>query len=363
MQNDQQLMRRQSGEIQQTVTQGYSSASVAVRDDSAVESAAAEARATIEARFIMALRRPRDVEGFRTLLLKEAERPTLAAVAIYRKPVGKKDGKQQYVEGLSVHFIRTAKALYRNIHVDNSVTFENSMYRKIRVQVLDAEACCTESTEIVIEKTVERRYADNREIVGERENSGGDKVYIVKATEDELLVKQRAMIAKAERTLTEHLLPRDIMDEARAHIEETQRKADAKDPDAGKRQLLDAFTPLGVAPSDIAAYLGHTADRMSPAEIKELRGVYSSLKNGEATWDEIMQAKNTTPEPELQQEVKGRLIADAAAKQKPVTVTQPEGLGVSEADLPPSKPAALTADQEPSGYAKEPAPAKRKGFV
>jgi len=351
---DAQLARRQSGEIQQTVTQGYSSASIAVRDDSAVESAAAEARAIIEARFVMALRRPRDKEDFRTQLLKEASRPTLAAVAIYRKPVGKKEGKMQYAEGLSVHFIRTAKALYRNIHVDNSVTFENSMYRKIRVQVLDAEACCTESTEIVVEKTVERRYADNREILGERENSGGDKVYIVRATEDELLVKQRAQIAKAERTLTEHLLPRDIMDEARAHIEETQGKADAKDPDAAKRQLLDAFAPLGCAPSDIAAYLGHTADRMSPAEIKELRGVYSSLKNGEASWEEVMLAKNTTPEPELQEEVKSRLVAEAEAKKKPVAVTEPEDSGTT---------VELTPDQEPSGYAKPPAAGKRRGFV
>ncbi len=356
---DTQIARRQSGEIQQTVTQGFGSSSVAVRDDSAVEAAAAEARAIIEARFIMALRRPRDIEEFRSSLLKEASRPTLAAVAIYRKPVGKKDGKMQYAEGLSVHFIRTAKRLFRNLHVDTSITFENSMYRKIRIQVLDAEACNTEGKELVIEKTVERKYANDRQVVGERENSHGDKVFIVVSTEDELLVKQNALAAKTERTLTEHLLPRDIMDEARALIEETQSKKDAQDPDAARRQILDAFAPLGCTPTDLAAYIGHSTERLSPAELKELRGIYSALRNGEANWAEIMSAKNTTPDPELQKEVGERLVreAEAAKQQRQVTVTP--------IDPPSNEDPGAPHIPQTDGYAAEPTPqttSNRRGF-
>lgn len=346
---DQSIQRRASGEIQQTVTQSYSSQAVSVRDESAVEAAAAEARALIEARFVMAMRRPRDIESFRAALLKEAARPTLAAVAIYRKPVGKRDGKMQFAEGLSVHFIRTAKSLFRNLHVDNAVTFENSQFRKIRVTVLDAEAGCTESTELVIEKAVERRYADGREILGERENSNGDKVYIVKSTEDELLVKQRAMIAKAERTMTEHLLPRDIMDEARAHIEAVQKKADSTDPDKAKRTIIDAFAQIDISPTDLAAYIGHTLDRISPAELTELRGVYSTVKNGEGSWNDIMRAKDTVPDPELQKEIADKLkkaADDALAARKQPNVSDPQSPNYEPSDEDRAAAAKLVAESE-----------------
>src|SRR5690606_29143084 len=76
--------------------------------ETAATSIAAAAKAAIEARYILALKRPRDWDTVRTRLLKECDRPGFADAAIYRKPVGKKKDpetgryEQSFVEGLSV---------------------------------------------------------------------------------------------------------------------------------------------------------------------------------------------------------------------------------------------------------------------
>lgn len=55
----------------------------------AIAAMAAQQKAIVEARYKMALARPRDIDRFRQDLLRDARRPSFAAVAIYRKPVGK----------------------------------------------------------------------------------------------------------------------------------------------------------------------------------------------------------------------------------------------------------------------------------
>src|SRR5689334_21167621 len=49
---------------------------------------AERARAEIESRYVMALRRPRDFHMARDRMLKECKRPGFAEVARYAKPVG-----------------------------------------------------------------------------------------------------------------------------------------------------------------------------------------------------------------------------------------------------------------------------------
>ena len=59
---------------------------------------AAQAKAQIEARYIMAERHPRDLDIVRAKLIKECKRPGFAAVARYLKPIGRG------VEGPSIRF-------------------------------------------------------------------------------------------------------------------------------------------------------------------------------------------------------------------------------------------------------------------
>ena len=63
---------------------------------------AAKQKAVVEARYKMALARPRDIDKVRQNMLKDAKRPNFAAVAIYHKPIGKG------VEGPSIRFVEAA---------------------------------------------------------------------------------------------------------------------------------------------------------------------------------------------------------------------------------------------------------------
>src|SRR5258708_6569465 len=70
---------------------------------------AAQAKAQIEARYVMAERHPRDLDVVRQRMLKECRRPVFAGVARYRKPIGKG------VEGPSIRFAEAAIRLMGNI--------------------------------------------------------------------------------------------------------------------------------------------------------------------------------------------------------------------------------------------------------
>ena len=49
---------------------------------------------------------------------------------------------------------------------------------------------------------------------------------------------------------------------------------------------------MGVMPADLKGYLGHDLASCTPAELTKLREVWNTLKQGEATWQEFMEAKH-----------------------------------------------------------------------
>ena len=360
---DQQLARRQSGEIQHssapvaTITQGFGTQEVALRGERAAEAVAARETAAVQARFVVAIQRPRDTMDFRSRLLHECKRPGFAEVAMFKRPVGKSKnaaGKwvETFAEGPSIRMIETCLQLYRNVQATSTTVYDGPDLRVVKVVVIDFENNISFEQEVNVPKSIEKRGYDGeppkgREVISKRINSNGDETYLVAATDDEVLIKQAALVSKAIRTCGQRLLPRDVIEEAIAQIRATQAAEVKTDPDAAKKKLVDAFAAMSVGASDIAAYLGHSVDRITPAEIVKLREIYSSIKAGESTWEEFVEAANTTPEPELQQEVKAKLIAEAdaakAAKAEPKKVT-----------VTPVAPVEQPEELGEDGYAKEP---------
>jgi hypothetical protein len=330
--------------------QEFGASQLEMRAETAAMAVAARERAAIEARYVMAERHPRDVENFRVALEKECARPSFAAVAIYRKPVGKEKDRQTgrwvdaFKEGPSIRFIETALRCYRNVYPEVATVFDSDEIRICRVTVTDLEANLSYSTEVTIRKEVERKgKADSsgkmqppegRIIISERKNSYGDTTYLVRATEDEIIIKQNALLSKAIRTNGQRLLPGDIIDSCTRIIKRTQADRDAKDPDAAKREILDAFDDIGIAPIDVQAFVGHSLDRLQPAELQALRGVFSTVKNGEATWDEIMATKNPSSAPGDSERVAADKLAEIerkkAAKQQPQTTAPTEEKPLSD---------------------------------
>lgn len=265
---------------------GFGETSLEVRAETAASAVAAQATAIVQARQIMALKRPRDWDEVRSRLLKECKRPGFADVARYRKPIGKG------VEGPSIRFAEAAIRCMTNVVASTTTVFDDAQKRIVRVSVTDLESNVPYETDVVIEKTVERsKLSDGQTPLSVRVNSSGKKTYLVAATEDDLLNKQNALISKALRTNGLRLLPGDIFDDCMQQVFRTMDDRDAQDPDAARKKLVDAFAEVGVMPSSLKEYLGHDIATVGPAELKELRGVYTSVRDGEATWPDVLAHK------------------------------------------------------------------------
>lgn len=259
--------------------------------ETAASASAAKAKAIVEARYIMAKRFPRDMDSFREKMLRECRRPSFAAVARYEKPIGK--DKTKWPRGPSIRYAEAAVRMMTNLGVETTVVYDDRQKRIVHVSVTDYESSVPYEEEIIIQKTVERRKTqDGDEIIGTRKNTYGDNLYILVATDDEIINKQRAEVSKVIRTLGLRLVPGDITDECMQLVIETLQKQDAQDPDAAKRKLFDAFNELGINTVQIKEYLGHDATTLTPKELTELRGIYSAIRDGESTWRDVMDTKD-----------------------------------------------------------------------
>lgn len=245
---------------------------------------AAQARAQVEARYKLALARPRDYDDFRLRLLNACRRPKFAELAKWVLPRG---GKK--LSGPSIRFVEEALRCFANVLPETSIIFDDETKRIVRVSVTDLESNITYTHEVIVAKTLERKKPESFEVLGQRKNSFGDVVYIVKATEDDLLMKQNAMVSKALRTVALRILPSEVVEEALALADETFAKGDeAEDPAKAQKSIADAFASVGVMPSALKEYLGCDLAQTSPAQRQELRRVYATIRDGAATWQEIM---------------------------------------------------------------------------
>ncbi|MEQ9769419.1 hypothetical protein ABRQ03_00960 [Pectobacterium jejuense] len=249
---------------------------------------AAQAKAMVEARYIMALRRPRQWDQVRQDLLKECRRPSFAnnKSAYYRKPIG------NGVEGLGIRFVEVALRCMTNVLVETSMIFEDENKEIHRVSVTDLESNLTYPLDVRVTKTVERsKPNDDGSYISVRKNSYNKNTYTVSATDDDLLNKRAAQISKAIRTLGLRIIPGDLQDEAESIIKAIRLDEAARDPDTERKRIADAFGEIGVKAADLAEYLGHNLDTCSPAELVNLRGIYGAIRDGESSWKSVMENK------------------------------------------------------------------------
>lgn len=255
------------------------------RGDIAISAMAAKSKAEVEARYVIALQRPRNVMAVRDALLASCKRPAFCEGAIYRKPVG----GNKTVEGFSIRFAEEAVKSMKNVAIDTMAIYEDDERLTIRISVTDLEANVTYADEARITKTVERRQLKEGQIaISERKNSYGDRVFLVAATDDDLLNKINAAKSKAIRNSGLRLIPQDILEESWNQIIDTMEKGGG-DPAAETKKICDAFSKIGVKPSDLEAYLTHSLESVTPKELTGLRGVYTAIRDEETTWKAVME--------------------------------------------------------------------------
>ena len=301
--------------------------------ESAAFAMAAAQKATVEARYKMALARPRDLDIVRQAMLKDANRSSFARVAIYHKPVG------NGVEGPSIRFVEAAIRNMTNILTETTTISEDDERRVIRVAVSDLETNTYFSQDVTVTKTVERKKLPAGEKpIRVRTNSNGQPTYIIHATDDDILNKQNALISKAVRTLGLRLIPGDLVDEALWHVRQTMAKEDAQNPDMAKNRIIDAFNSLGVSVEALKDYVGHELSSLDPNELQTLRSIYSAIKDGETSWKAVMDDKTE----------KEAAASKGGAKAEPATATKKTAPRQAKpAPAPAPEPEPAEAQEEP----------------
>lgn len=247
---------------------------------------ATKERALIEGAYVMAKKFPRNEDDARARIIKTCASYTFAEKAKYKKPIGK-----DFIIGPS---IRLAEEMFRqwgHLRVEGVVLYDDDMRRIIQVSALDLQTGSNGIMQFTIEKTVERKNATGRIIISERMNSYNEKVSLVVATEDEVMVKQNATLSKYRRNLILQIIPNDILQDALAKVDATIKAGIAANPEREKKIVMDNFAKIGVLPSDIEKYLGHPIAQIVPDEIAELKDVYVTITENEDTWKNILATK------------------------------------------------------------------------
>jgi hypothetical protein len=299
---------------QSIIRAGQAGGTVSVRQDLGEEltannelsttAAAAAAKAEIEARILTAKKWRRDEDQAREDILKRCRHPSAAESFLFSKPVGrKKNAEGQWVEDrivdVSIRFIEMAIGYWGNVAVMSRITHDDPRKAMLRVDVIDLQRNTGYSTESVQEKVVERReIKKGRTVLGVRENSYGDTVYLVEATKDEFRNVMGSERSKLIRDSGKRLLPRDLIDEARAMIDRTLADENAKDPDAAKKKVLDRFAGLGISALMLKEYLGRPLETLTVKDLNDLAALHNGLKEGDFTWNEVMRIKNEPAEGE-----------------------------------------------------------------
>lgn len=261
---------------------------------------AAQEEARIKARAYLAMTRPRDIDKVRQRFLLECSRPSFAEEALYAKPIGGGGGEEEgggkrggkSIEGPSIRFAEAAAVAMGNIESSAVVIYDDGDTRRMRVTVQDLEANVTHSKDITFRKVVERRFLRDGEVaISARTNSYGKTVYLRKATDDEMLNTENALVSKCLRTLLLRVVPGWLQAEGEATVRSVLANNVKQDPEAQRRRLFDAFAGVGVPVDAVKTYLGHDAATLTEKEHRDLLGVYNTIKNGEASWQEVVEAR------------------------------------------------------------------------
>lgn len=286
-----------------------------INHEMASSAAAAQAKAEIESAFIMALKRPRKIEEVRDQVLAACRRPKFAESAEYSKPVG--NGKA--VKGPSIRFVEAALQALTNVRTATTVAYEDSSIRRVHVSMTDLENNNAYGLDATIQKTVERKSSKDRKILGERKNSFGETTYLVEATEDEMTTKQNAVVSKLIRTCGLRLIPQDIVEEAMDLARQT-RTNNQGDPDAAKKKILDAFSSMGIKPSEVEKLICKRMEQALPHDIDRLRTIYTAIREGESVLADYIETVETK---DVATAIADKLAAKEASQGQP-TPGQPD---------------------------------------
>lgn len=331
-------------------------------------SLAARETAQVQARIIQAMKRPRVFEEVRERFIGDCDRPRFALVARYERPQGwvldennrpVKDANgekiRNYIRGWSIRAIESAIQAMGNIDCTATTLFEDDRKEIVKCKVWDLERNMAWESEVVIEKTVERKFlSSGQRPLATRTNSYGDPVYILPATDDETRLKKNRMVSMTLRTLGLRVVPGDLLDEALERVERARLKAKeaekgtiAADPKAAMRALLDRLAAIGIRAADVVEFFGgRSIESVTPDQILELRIIGADVTQGNYTWRDALAGSpyieraegEEKPEDEKTKATREKIEAKLKATKEKKAGTAPPAAPPGDAPTPEPRP-------------------------
>lgn len=226
-----------------------------------------------------------------------------AESCIYCRPVGMKDGKQQYAEGMSIRMAEIVGASYGNLRVGSMIIEQTPRMVKCRGMAIDLETNFASSSEC-IEPTVTKK---------------GDPF-----SEGMRAVVAKACLAKAWRDALFKVVPRALCKPIESKVRELMI-GDAKSLQDRRAAVMQWVGKLGIDVTRVFNSLGIVGeDDIGTDHLMLLTGLKNALKEGDTTLDEAFPPLGANP--------------DGALKFIPPKKPEPKAEPKPEPKVPADKP-------------------------
>jgi hypothetical protein len=230
-------------------------------------------RAEIDVQIATAKQYPRSLQRFQenALVMVTGDEET-AESCIYKRPVGKQNGKPVFAEGKSIRMAEIVGASYGNLRVGAMIEEQTDRWVKARGVAHDLETNFFSSSE-VIESTVDRNG---------RPYSERMRVVVAKAA-----------LAKARRDATFQVVPAALCKPLEKAARETAF-GNADTLDSRRAKVMAWIGKLGIDKGRVFAALGIEGEAdIGLPELETLTGIKTAIRDGDTTVDEAF------PQPEL----------------------------------------------------------------
>lgn len=229
-----------------------------------------------------------------------------AESCIYSRPVGTKNGKPEFAEGMSVRMAEIVGACFGNLRVGAMLVEMTPRYVKARGFAHDLES----------------NFASTSEVVESTVTSNG-----MPYSERMRVVVAKAALAKARRDATFSIVPRALC----KPIERAAREAaigNGETLNKRRARIMDWIGKLGIEPARVFTALEISGEEdLGVDQIATLTGIRTAIKDGDVTIDEAFPPlASDTPSPAAAAAAKAaeKARAKASAPKAPEQPKQPE---------------------------------------
>ena len=237
------------------------SGGTALEEQAGAATMAAREESEVKAAVVLARNFPRDEQAAFVAMQRSARRPTFAHGALYSFPRG-----GRAITGPSVKMAREMARCWGNLQHGIRLLSMDADYVQVEGWAWDLQTNTRVASEAKFKRLIQR---------------GGGWVEPDERDLRELVNKHGAVCV---RNSILQLMAPDVVDELERMCLATNRKAAEgdieEDRDQVLRSLAAAFSNMGVTTKMLEQYLGHALEVITPAELADLRAVFTSLRDG-----------------------------------------------------------------------------------